>query len=205
METSELVSYKMTSRGQVETEKLKQNLEAQLERLVQQLADLEECRDELDAAEYEETKEETMEQLREFNASLSKMISGDMTLVDALASMQLATQAAISSAFRTPEVIRMFARREPAQLRERLREIESRVPEATGEKREILSALRQLGERLSTQELQFLAEAGAQGPPPPSARHQFDLLPQDGSGGSDSSRQRALDMVGSEVRAVARS
>ncbi|XP_049944690.1 protein LZIC-like isoform X2 [Schistocerca serialis cubense] len=195
----------MTSRGQVETEKLKQNLEAQLERLVQQLADLEECRDELDAAEYEETKEETMEQLREFNASLSKMISGDMTLVDALASMQLATQAAISSAFHTPEVIRMFARREPAQLRQRLREIESRVPEATGEKREILSALRQLGERLSAQELQFLAEAGAQGPPPPAARHQFDLLPQDGSDGSDSSRQRALDMVGSEVRAVARS
>jgi hypothetical protein len=30
-----------------------------------------------------------MEQLREFNESLSKMISGDMTLVDQLGSMQL--------------------------------------------------------------------------------------------------------------------
>lgn len=187
----------------METEKLKQNLEAQLERLVQQLADLEECRDELDADEYEETKEETMEQLREFNASLSKMISGDMTLVDALASMQLATQAAISSAFRTPEVIRMFARREPAQLRQRLQQIESRLPEAAGEKREILSALRQLGERLSAQELQFLADGA--GAPPTAGRQQFDLLPQEGADATDSSRQRALDMVGSEVRAVARS
>ena len=33
----------MTSRGQAETEKLQQNLEGQLDRLVQQLADLKEC------------------------------------------------------------------------------------------------------------------------------------------------------------------
>jgi hypothetical protein len=46
-------------------------------------------RGDLDPGEYEETKNETMEQLREFNESLSKMISGDMTLVDQLGSMQL--------------------------------------------------------------------------------------------------------------------
>jgi hypothetical protein len=46
-------------------------------------------RGDLDQSEYEETKNETMEQLREFNESLSKMISGDMTLVDQLGSMQL--------------------------------------------------------------------------------------------------------------------
>lgn len=46
-------------------------------------------RGDLDQSEYEETKNETMEQLREFNDSLSKMISGDMTLVDQLGSMQL--------------------------------------------------------------------------------------------------------------------
>jgi hypothetical protein len=46
-------------------------------------------RGDLDQSEYEETKNETMEQLREFNESLSKMISGDMTLVDHLGSMQL--------------------------------------------------------------------------------------------------------------------
>lgn len=34
----------MSSRGRSETEKLKQNLEEQLDRLVAQLADLEECK-----------------------------------------------------------------------------------------------------------------------------------------------------------------
>lgn len=46
-------------------------------------------RDDLELSEYEETKEETMDQLREFNESLSRMISGDMTLVDELGSVQL--------------------------------------------------------------------------------------------------------------------
>lgn len=79
----------MGSRGQEETEKLKQNLESQLERLVQQLADLEEVRDELEPSEYSSTKEETLEQLKEFNERLSKMKSGNMTLVDQLDHMQL--------------------------------------------------------------------------------------------------------------------
>jgi hypothetical protein len=46
-------------------------------------------RGDLDPSEYEETKNETMEQLREFNESLSRMISGDMTLVDQLGAMHL--------------------------------------------------------------------------------------------------------------------
>lgn len=42
-----VISYlqsKMASRGKTETSKLKQNLEEQLDRLMQQLQDLEECR-----------------------------------------------------------------------------------------------------------------------------------------------------------------
>ena len=54
----------MTSRGSAETEKLKKNLNDQLERLMQQLQDLEECRDDLDEDEYEETKKETLDQLQ---------------------------------------------------------------------------------------------------------------------------------------------
>lgn len=46
-------------------------------------------RSELDADEYEETKAETVDQLREFNLTLSKIMSGNMTLVDELGSMQL--------------------------------------------------------------------------------------------------------------------
>ncbi|ERE81937.1 protein LZIC-like protein [Cricetulus griseus] len=112
----------MASRGKTETSKLKQNLEEQLDRLMQQLQDLEECREELDTDEYEETKKETLEQLSEFHDSLKKIMSGNMTLVDELSGMQLAIQAAISQAFKTPEVIRLFAKKQPGQLRTRLAE-----------------------------------------------------------------------------------
>ncbi|XP_012257739.2 protein LZIC-like [Athalia rosae] len=153
----------MTSHGKAETERLKKNLEEQLDRLVQQLEDLEECRSELEQSEYDETKAETMEQLRDFNESLQRMISGDMTLVDHLGAMQLATQAAISAAFKTPAVIRMFGKREPGQLRERLSQVErdtklgKLTKEASERQRgEILNALRQLGEKLNQSELQLI-------------------------------------------------
>ena len=80
-------------------------------------------RDDLDPDEYEETKRETLEQLKEFNESLTKMKGGDMTLVNELNRMQLAIQAAISEAFKTPEVIRLFAKKQPGQLRQRLSEV----------------------------------------------------------------------------------
>ncbi|CAB1329736.1 unnamed protein product [Coregonus sp. 'balchen'] len=138
----------MASRGKSETGKLKQNMEEQLDRLMQQLQDLEECREDLDEEEYEETKKETLEQLSEFNESLKKMVTGNMTLVDELGGMQLAIQAAISQAFKTPEVIRMFAKKQPGQLRTRLAE----------QKVEILTALRKLGEKLTVEDDTFLAE-----------------------------------------------
>ena len=77
----------------------------------------------MDDDEYEENKGETLEQLKEFNESLAKMKGGDMTLVNELNRMQLAIQAAISEAFKTPEVIRMFAKKQPGQLRTRLAEV----------------------------------------------------------------------------------
>ena len=47
------------------------------------------CRDDLDAEEYEDTKNDTIEQLKEFKESLDKMMGGDLSLVDELNSMQL--------------------------------------------------------------------------------------------------------------------
>ncbi|XP_018589414.1 protein LZIC isoform X3 [Scleropages formosus] len=154
----------MASRGKSETSKLKQNLEEQLDRLMQQLQDLEECREDLEPDEYEETKRETLEQLSEFNDSLEKIISGNMTLVDELGGMQLAIQAAISQAFKTPEVIRLFAKKQPGQLRTRLAEMDRDVMVGklardvhTQQKVEILTALRKLGETLTAEDETFLA------------------------------------------------
>ena len=70
--------------------------------------------------EYEETKQETLDQLKEFQESLNHLVEGNVSLVDEIGSMQLAIQAAVSQAFKTPEVIRLFAKREPGQLRERI-------------------------------------------------------------------------------------
>ncbi|XP_059231139.1 protein LZIC isoform X2 [Mustela nigripes] len=159
----------MASRGKTETSKLKQNLEEQLDRLMQQLQDLEECREELDTDEYEETKKETLEQLSEFNDSLKKIMSGNMTLVDELSGMQLAIQAAISQAFKTPEVIRLFAKKQPGQLRTRLAEMDRDLMVGKldrglymQQKVEILTALRKLGEKLTADDEAFLsANAGA--------------------------------------------
>lgn len=155
----------MASRGKTETGKLRQNMEEQLDRLMQQLQDLEECREDLDEDEYEETKKETLEQLSEFNDSLKKIMCGDMTLVDELGGMQLAIQAAISQAFKTPEVIRLFAKKQPGQLRTRLGEMDrdvmvGKLPRDvyTQQKMEILTALRKLGEKLTPEDELFLAE-----------------------------------------------
>ncbi|KFO77251.1 Protein LZIC, partial [Cuculus canorus] len=155
----------MASRGTTETGKLKQNLEEQLDRLMQQLQDLEECREELDADEYEETKKETLEQLSEINDSLKKIMSGDMTLVDELSGMQLVR---VIQAFKTPEVIRMFAKKQPRQLRTRLAEMDRDLMVGklgrdlyTQQKLEILTALRKLGEKLTPDDELFLsANAG---------------------------------------------
>ena len=43
----------------------------------------------MDEEDYEETKKETIEQLKEFSESLSKMEAGNMTLVDEISRMQL--------------------------------------------------------------------------------------------------------------------
>jgi len=47
------------------------------------------CREDLDEDEYEETKKDTLEQLKEFKVSLDKILAGNMTLVDDFNSMQL--------------------------------------------------------------------------------------------------------------------
>ena len=84
------------SRGESETQKLKAQLQSQLERLLDQLQDLENSKEELDEEEYSDMREDTLEQVEEFQASLTKLSSGDLGLVDSLSAMQLAIQGAIS-------------------------------------------------------------------------------------------------------------
>mmetsp|Transcript_36447 Transcript_36447/g.116820 ORF Transcript_36447/g.116820 Transcript_36447/m.116820 type:complete len:182 (+) Transcript_36447:14-559(+) len=153
----------MASRGVDETKRLRQSIEKQLNRLLVQLSDLEELREELEDDEYEETRSETMRELEEFEESLNELTRGNMTLVSELNSVQLAIQGAVRQAFKTPDVIKMFAKREPDALRAKLASLKeekrlSRISEDAymSLSVEILLALQKLGEPLSKQEAQIL-------------------------------------------------
>eukprot|EP01103_Thecamoeba_quadrilineata_P015028 TRINITY_DN4622_c0_g1_i1.p1 TRINITY_DN4622_c0_g1~~TRINITY_DN4622_c0_g1_i1.p1 ORF type:complete len:184 (-),score=46.91 TRINITY_DN4622_c0_g1_i1:24-575(-) len=148
----------MASRGKQETDRLKSNLEDTLNRLLEQLKDLESLKDELDPEEYESTKKDTIQQLKEFNGTLARVCAGNVSLVDQFGSVQLAIQAAVSEAFRTPEVIALFAKKQPRQLRFRLSEIQrGNVYTHPQQALEILAALKKLGEELSPEESHFLS------------------------------------------------
>jgi len=150
------------SRGESETKKLKSQLQSQLERLLDQLQDLENSKDELDEEEYSDMREDTLEQVEEFQASLTKLSSGDLGLVDSISAMQLAIQGAISQAFKTPEIIRLFASKQPGNLRQKLVEIDRDFKVGkldkdlfAQQKLEVIAALAKLGEDLSEDEKAF--------------------------------------------------
>ena len=71
--------------------------------------------------------QDTRTQLNEFQESLAKMTSGNLTLQSEFEATRLAVRAAISEAFKTPQVIRLFAQKQPAALRRRLAEIDRDV------------------------------------------------------------------------------
>ncbi|XP_025411236.1 protein LZIC-like [Sipha flava] len=148
-----------------ENEMLRKNLEAQLERLVQQLCDLEECRSEMTDDEYKESKEDTEEQLVDFNERLSKITTGDITLIDKLSIINLATTAAIAKAFQTPFIIKMFAKNEPNALKDKRNQIERdmklgklNLEIGNRQKLEILIALKHLGCELTDSDKIFIRE-----------------------------------------------
>ncbi len=133
--------------------------------LLTQLNDLEEMKDELDPSEYEQSRAETLEQVSEFESSLKKMAEGNMTLVSDIGQMQLAIQNAVRAAFKSPEVIQMFERKENKELRSRLLSLDEsfrlgRTNESLYrlQRRELLELLDKLGDTLSDAERGFLTQ-----------------------------------------------
>lgn len=59
-----------------QTDVLQQNLHTQLDRLLDQLADLDQTQDEMEIEEYREARQDTLDQLEEFSKSLEKMKTG---------------------------------------------------------------------------------------------------------------------------------
>lgn len=151
------------SRGDVETSKLRSNIEDHLNRLLTQLSDLEEMKDDLDDDEYEQTRKETMDQLQEFEVSLQKILEGNITLVSDIGSVQLRIQDAIRLSFKSADVTKLFVQKENGALRRKLASLDedkrlSRISTEQYEEisYEIIIALDKLGEELSINEKALL-------------------------------------------------
>ncbi|MFH4979262.1 hypothetical protein AB6A40_005971 [Gnathostoma spinigerum] len=147
-----------------ENRKLIVNIQDQLQRLMNQLADLEEERDSIGNEEYVEMRKDTMEQLEDLGQTLDRIQCGDMTLTDQLTATRQAIRAAISEAFKTPEIAAFFAKKQPALLRQKLNQLETdnRLHKLANDvyasrKQEILYALARLGDNLSDDEKRFLS------------------------------------------------
>jgi len=157
----------------VESQKLRANLKQQLQRLVEQLAELEGSRQELGEQEYGSLKSSTLEQLQEFSATLDRLVAGDVSLMSELQQMKATLRAAISNAFHTPEVMRMFVRKQPEQLREKLAELDrillrhqhqnANCDDLNRQKTEVLVALEHLGEKLTAEERRWLEQHSLDG------------------------------------------
>jgi hypothetical protein len=149
--------------GQNQTEQLIHKIEKQLKKFLDTLNDLEEEKSELDEDEYNLIKQEAIDSMTEFEKTLTRLTSGDVSLIDKLGAMRLAMMATVSNAFKTPEVIAMFAKKEPKLLRDKLAELQRDVKLGKVTKEiftqttiEILGALQKLGEKLSETEQNFL-------------------------------------------------
>ena len=214
-------------------ERLRDSLQAQLHRLMEQLDDLNSLRDgplsallrsagageraagadgeegEEGEDEYKLMEEETLEQLGAFTAQLERMTREDVKLEDELGAMKMAIRAAIADAFKTPEVIRMFALQQPGQLRERLhavqRDMKLDAGAGGGDRRkrqqqevvEILMALRRLGERLHEDEMDFLRRHKTK------KMEDFEQVEdEDGANGASTREKRRRAGAGPEKRAV---
>lgn len=91
-----------------------------------------------------------------------------LTGATAAGAMNLAIQAAISPAFKNPEVIRMMGKRDPAQLRKRIGEVAASAKlgkisaeEETTQTVELLSAIRKLGGKVSADEIEYINSHGS--------------------------------------------
>ena len=137
---------------------LKNQAKQQLERLVSQLADLEDSKDEFLVEEYEEMRQDTLEQLQEFESSLQKLNCGEVTL-------EFTTKAILNETFKTPEIIKMFLSKKSDGLRQKLTELDrdwriGKIAESLFEEQkiEILGALLKLSmDHLTSEEKSFLA------------------------------------------------
>ena len=106
--------------------------------------------------------------MKEFEISLEKMSSGNISLVDSIGSVQLAIQAAIRSTT-SPEILNMFLKKENGALRTKLAGLDSdrilgRITQDAYESQaiDIVKMLEKLGEALNPKEQELLNKVSSE-------------------------------------------
>ena len=98
---------------------LSKNIQEQLDRLLTQLNDLDELKEEVSQSEYDEIKADTLKQITEFEAFLERSNAGDMGLTQVTeASKRL--QEAKEKMFGISDLKKTFESKESSQIRDRL-------------------------------------------------------------------------------------
>ena len=144
-------------------EHLKTQAKQQLERLVSELADIEDSKDEFSSEEYDELRQDVLESFQEFEKYLQKLNCGEVNL-------EFTTKAILNETFKTPDIIKMFLSKKSEGLRQKLTELERdfRIGKISGslleeQKIEILGALLKLStDHLTPEEKNFLASKANQ-------------------------------------------
>lgn len=77
-------------------------------------------RNNLEEDEYRELREDTVNQLQEYGKIVERLQGGDVSLIDDLTATKIAIRTAISKAFKTPEIMALFAGKHTGLLREKL-------------------------------------------------------------------------------------
>lgn len=135
----------MTAQPTAANDQLIKNLQNQVDRLVEQLADVEECkyeklktsndshrnagqsdslqnpfRSDLTPDEYAQMKEDALEEIRDFTARLDRMTKGDVTLNSEFSRMRQSIRTAIATASIACEARKMFVNQSVQELEAQL-------------------------------------------------------------------------------------
>lgn len=119
-------------------------------------------RDAITSDEYHQMKEETVDQIKEFTATLDRMNKGDVTLTSQFSQMRQSVRTAIASAFNASETMKMFGNQSVAELESQMVALNQalqlrRIDEAQHERERLalLAQLQQLGQCLSEADRRF--------------------------------------------------
>lgn len=87
---------------------LMEYLEMELHRLVDQLKDLEDCKDELSSEEFDYIKDDALEQVQEFSKSINDYQKKNSSMLNRFTELKDALRQAIGESFNAQDMIEMF-------------------------------------------------------------------------------------------------